>query len=83
MTDVVEEIVEVQKEIVFTNVVPAGQNSPHNSFIYKVFIDKDTNFIATVIAQSSTGARDGLSQQFPNAAFTFLGKSTFIMQVNG
>lgn len=83
MTDVVEEIVEVKEEIVFTEVVPTGQTSPHNSFIYKVFVNKDTNFIATVIAQSSTGARDGLSHKFPDAALTYLGKSTFIMQVNG
>lgn len=65
------------------DLVPTGATSPHNSFIYKVFVNENNQFIATVIAQSATGAKNGLSQQFPGATFSFLSKSTFVMQVNG
>jgi len=40
-------------------------------------------FHLTVIAITSTGAREGVAQQFPGAAVAYLGVSDKIMQVNG
>ena len=77
-----ESLTEPKTETVYTDVIAAAPNSPHNSFLYNVILDKN-KFIATVIGQSATGAKAGLQQQFPNATLSYLGKSTFIMQLNG
>jgi hypothetical protein len=69
-------------EIEVIDLIPAPPTSPHNSFLYRVKIDENNSFIATVISQSSTAAKEGLKNQFQNAAITYMGTSKFIMQVN-
>ena len=77
---VIESVVE---EVPFVEVVPAESNTPFKSFLYRVFTPDGLNFIATVIAQSSTAAKDGLSKHYNDSKFTYVGMSTFILQVNG
>lgn len=73
----------IEKEVQYTEVTPADQQSPHRSYLYRVTKEDKTSFIATVIAQSSTLAVNGIRNQFPLAAVTYMGFSAFIMQVNG
>lgn len=58
-----------------------GQISP-KAFWYKL-VTSSESFCLTVLASSSTVARDGIKQQFPNAEVRFMGFSEKIMQVNG
>ena len=78
------EVLEVTKpEIVYTDVIQVGPQTGHRAYIYNITMPDDNNFFATILAQTSTGANDALKQQFPNAVYRYLGKTTVIMQVNG
>ena len=70
-------------EIVYTDVIQVGPQTGHRAYIYNITMPDDNNFFATILAQTSTGANDALKQQFPNAVYRYLGKTTVIMQVNG
>ena len=78
------EVLEATKpEIVYTDVIQVGPQTGHRAYIYNITMPDDNNFFATILAQTSTGANDALKQQFPNAVYRYLGKTTVIMQVNG
>lgn len=60
-----------------------GQQTIMKSYRYKVIIDTDIHIFVAVIAPSSTIARLGIEQQFPNKSCTYDSVSTVIIQCNG
>lgn len=74
---------EVEEKIEVIDLIPANPQQSSKAFVYKVFVEDNPYFIATVIAITATGAKEGLLSQFNNSTITYLGTSKFIMQVNG
>ena len=83
MSELVLDTRPIAEEIHYTEIFPAPPQPPHKSYLYKVTNENQPSFIATVIAQSSNGASEGVHGQFPLATISYVGTSPFIMQVNG
>jgi len=80
-TSIVEKTDQTQEIIDLENFQTNGQIDTR-AFWYRVS-NKITTFNLTVLSQSSTFARDGIKQQYPDHTVSFLGTSDKIMQVNG
>ena len=78
-----QEVIEATaSEVVYTDVIQISPQTGHRAYIYNITMHDDNNFFVTILAQTSTGAKNALSQQFPNGIYRYLGKTSIIMQVN-
>lgn len=73
-------VIEDKPEQEFTEVFETPLQNRTNSFWYRVVAPSETFYI-TILATSSSDARMGLAQQYPDAAINFLGKSEKILQI--
>lgn len=75
-------LTQTTEEIIDLEPFQTNGQIPTKAFWYRVS-NKSVSQYLTILAPSSTVARDGIKQQFPDSVVSYMGTSDMIMQVNG